>query len=124
MTRRTTISHAVAPLAASLAIAVPADSGVHASKATRRTAADPGGDLAFTKKRLSAPPGRIKLVMRNPEGSGLDHGIGIRGKDGPSVAPGERSRTTIRITEPGRYTFYCTFPGHRAAGMKGRLSVE
>jgi uncharacterized cupredoxin-like copper-binding protein len=25
--------------------------------------------------------------------------------------------------KPGTYTFYCTVPGHAAAGMKGKLVV-
>jgi len=26
--------------------------------------------------------------------------------------------------KPGKYTFYCNFPGHRAAGMEGTLTVK
>ena len=122
MTRRTSITLTAVPLIAGLVIAGSANGGT--DTAVRRTSADPGGALAFTKKRLTAPRGRIRLVMRNPAGSGLPHGIGVRKKRGPVVDPGETSRVTITIREPGRYTFYCTFPGHRAAGMKGRLIVQ
>jgi uncharacterized cupredoxin-like copper-binding protein len=30
---------------------------------------------------------------------------------------------TYKNLPPGVYTFYCTVPGHEAAGMKGKLVV-
>jgi uncharacterized cupredoxin-like copper-binding protein len=109
--------------AVSLAVAAGASGGVQTAATTKRLAADPNGDLTFTKTRMRAERGRVTLVMRNPASSGLPHGIGIKRKRGASVDPGETSRVSIRLA-PGRYTYYCTVAGHRAAGMKGRLRVR
>lgn len=36
----------------------------------------------------------------------------------------ETSEGGLRAEEPGRYTYYCSVPGHRDAGMEGTLIVE
>ena len=33
------------------------------------------------------------------------------------------TRTLTLTLPPGTYTFYCSVPGHEAAGMKGTLTV-
>ena len=113
---------AVATGAAALAVTAGASGGVHTAGTTRNLAADPGGDLEFTKTRLRATPGRVTLVMKNPSSSGLPHGIGIKKRRGANVDPGGTSRVSIRLGA-GTYTYYCTVAGHRGAGMKGRLVV-
>ena len=37
---------------------------------------------------------------------------------------GETEEGGFTANEPGRYTYYCTVPGHRDAGMEGTLVVE
>jgi plastocyanin len=86
--------------------------------------ADAGGELAFQKDELTAPTGEITLVMENP--SSVEHNIAVKGDDidekGPVVGQGETSEVTVTL-EPGEYEFYCSVPGHEAAGMEGTLTV-
>jgi uncharacterized cupredoxin-like copper-binding protein len=44
-------------------------------------------------------------------------------KDGPTVGMGSTSTVTVTL-KPGKYTFYCPVPGHKAGGMMGTLTVH
>jgi plastocyanin len=90
----------------------------------RKLSADPGGGLTFSKTRITAHPGVVKLVMANPKGSGLPHGVAIAGHGkGKVVNPGGTSSVKAKLKK-GTYTFYCPATGHRAAGMKGKLIIQ
>lgn len=87
--------------------------------------ADPGGALRFNVKALAAKSGKVTLVMTNP--SSLSHSIAIEGTGvnatGQVVGPNGTSTVSASL-KPGTYTFYCTVPGHREAGMSGALTVN
>jgi uncharacterized cupredoxin-like copper-binding protein len=87
--------------------------------------ADPSGNLRFDKKALSANAGKVTIVMKNP--SQLSHNISIQGAGvnqmGQTVATGGTSTVSATL-KPGKYTFYCSVPGHRQAGMFGTLTVK
>jgi uncharacterized cupredoxin-like copper-binding protein len=101
--------------------------GAQAAGQAVKLAADPGGALRFTKTALSAKAGTVTLVLDNPSSSGLQHGIAIEGngvdRRGAVVGAGSTSTVTAKL-KAGTYTFYCPFDGHRAAGMKGTLTVR
>ena len=62
--------------------------------------------------------------------------ITLHSKDGPhdlvvdglgrvaDVGGGESDTARLRIDRRGRYTFFCTLPGHRDGGMEGTVVVE
>jgi plastocyanin len=114
-----------------LATAAAGVAGAGAAKAPVKTTlhlrADPGGDLRFTRTKLSAKHGSITIVMKNPAGSAAPHGVAVAnpGKDkkGKVVDPGGTSRVTVKLRK-GAYTFYCPYDGHRAIGMTGKLVVR
>jgi uncharacterized cupredoxin-like copper-binding protein len=87
--------------------------------------ADASGLLQFDKTSLTAPAGKVTIVMKNP--SPLSHDIAIEGngvdEKGPAVSTGGTSTVTA-VLKPGTYTFLCTVDGHADAGMKGTLTVS
>lgn len=87
--------------------------------------ADPGGELRYDKKGLEAKAGSVTIVMANP--APLSHDVSIEGsgvdKHGEVVGQGGTSRVSADL-KPGTYTFYCSVPGHREAGMQGTLTVK
>ena len=108
-----------------LATAVPQAGGGAEAKAQNGTlsiAADPNGQLAFATNRASAPAGDLKIEM--PNKSGTPHDIVIDGKGkGEVVQNGGTSEFEAKF-DAGTYTYYCSVPGHRPAGMEGKLTVR
>jgi plastocyanin len=108
-----------------LATAVPQAGGGAEAKAQNGTLsipADPNGQLAFATNRASAPAGDLKVEM--PNRSGTPHDIVIDGKGkGEVVQNGGTSEFEAKF-DAGTYTYYCSVPGHRQAGMEGRLTVR
>jgi plastocyanin len=91
---------------------------------TIKLAADASA-LKFDKSSLTAKAGKVTLVMANP--SSLPHAVSIEGKgvdvDGKTVMKGGTSTASADL-KPGKYEFYCPVDGHKAAGMKGTLTVN
>lgn len=81
--------------------------------------------LAFDTTQLSAKAGKVTIDFTNP--SALEHNVVIEqnGKELAGfepIAKGEESETAN--LQPGTYTFFCSVPGHREAGMEGTLTVK
>jgi uncharacterized cupredoxin-like copper-binding protein len=89
--------------------------------------ADPGGALRFNRSSLKAKAGTDTLDMKNPSSAAMEHAIAIEGNgvdsDGQTVDPGGTSTVTATLKK-GTYTFYCPVPGHKQAGMVGKLTVS
>ena len=86
-----------------------------------------GTALAFNQKSVSAKAGSATIHFQNNQV--IAHDVAIqKGSTGPIlaqtnlVANGSAS-TTVNLA-PGTYTFFCTVPGHREAGMVGTLTVK
>ena len=89
-------------------------------------AADPSGQLKFTSDNLTAKAGKTTVKFTNS--SQLPHNMTIVDSSGkqvgatPTFTGGTKSFTVD--LKPGKYTFYCSVPGHRQAGMQGTLTVS
>ena len=103
----------------------PAPSGGAGAGGSLKLSADPSGQLKFDKSSLTAKAGKVTLVMDNP--SSVPHAVAVEGngvdKDGNTVGNGGVSKVSVDL-KPGKYEFYCPVDGHKAAGMKGTLTVQ
>ena len=103
----------------------PAPPSSPAAATTLKLAANPAGQLAYDTKQLSAKAGKVTIDMSNS--SPIEHDVAIaQGSTVLGQTPvftGGSKSVTLTL-KPGTYTFYCTVPGHRQAGMEGTLTVR
>ena len=91
-----------------------------------KLAADASGALKFNTTSLTAKAGKVTIDFRNS--ATLAHNVTIASSSGtvlgatPTFQGGTKS-LTLNL-KPGTYTFYCSVPGHRQAGMQGTLVVR
>jgi plastocyanin len=103
-----------------------AEGGTAGTAAAIAIEADPGGNLAFKEKEVTAKPGEDAIDFTNQ--SSTPHNVAIEDSSGKQLAETEtltegNAATTVEL-EPGTYTFYCSVPDHREAGMEGTLTVK
>jgi plastocyanin len=82
-------------------------------------------NFSFTPDKITAKPGiaTIELTAKNGiHDLVFDNGAysGFR-LEADSTGGTQKLKVNLK---PGKYTFYCTYPGHRSAGMEGTLTVS
>jgi len=87
----------------------------------------PGAELAYVQKQAKTKAGEVSIEFNNPQT--LSHDVAVEDSSGKELGKTElvadgSSTGTIGNLKPGKYTFFCTVPGHREAGMEGTLTVE
>jgi plastocyanin len=84
-----------------------------------------GTGLAFKFADAEAPAGNLTLESLNEQPT--DHNIAVDGngvdEKGDVVKNGGTSTVQVDL-KPGDYSFYCSVPGHRDAGMEGKLTIK
>lgn len=93
--------------------------------ATVSVEAGPAGALKFEPSALSSPAGVVQIdmtlgagqhtfVFTDPKLAGFELAVG-----------GNKTSDSGKVQlAAGTYTFYCSIPGHRAAGMEGTFTVS
>jgi mono/diheme cytochrome c family protein len=84
--------------------------------------ADPNGQLAFAAAKAVGQAGPVTIAMKNT--SGVAHDIVIDGLGQGETTPNGTSSFKATLQAGKTYTYYCSLPGHREAGMQGTLTVK
>jgi plastocyanin len=92
------------------------------------SAGDHGGPIAidaaitgFDPAEIEASDGDIALAITNLDA--FEHDFTIDKLDVKLLLGANETVDTTFTATPGTYTFYCSIPGHREAGMEGTLTV-
>lgn len=80
-------------------------------------------DLQYDVKDLKlAGPGEVKVQLQNK--GVIEHDVTFEGLKGKVYAgAGKTAEGAFKIDKAGSYIYYCSIPGHREAGMVGKLVV-
>lgn len=94
---------------------------------TLTIAANPSGQLKFTKSSLTATAGKVTVQFTN--NAPLQHNFTVQqGTSGPVLGATPTfsggTKTLTLTLKAGTYTYFCSVPGHRQAGMQGTLTVK
>jgi plastocyanin len=126
-TAATTASTAAAPASTSSTTttsSTPAAASAGAAQVIK-LAADPGGALKFNTTSLTAKAGKVKIEFTNA--SPVPHNLTVQGSASSEGATPTSAGGTKALTlnlKAGTYSFFCSVPGHRQAGMQGTLVVN
>ena len=83
------------------------------------------GMMRYDQKVVRTHAGRIKIVFLNR--SPLQHNVNVEHGEtefGKSATIAKGTTTFFVTLKAGTYNFYCSVPGHEAAGMRGSLIVS
>jgi plastocyanin len=88
--------------------------------------ADPSGQLAFTSDSATAKAGEVTVNFTNT--SPVPHDVRVESSGGEELGGtevlSEGNESAEVDLKPGEYTYFCSVPGHRQAGMEGTLTVK
>lgn len=112
-----------APSTGATTAASPSSAGAGANLSLE---ANPEGQLKYNTTSLTAKAGKVSIAFTNS--SPVGHNVTIESASGEKVGATPTfqggSKTLTLNLKPGTYKFFCSVPGHQAAGMEGTLTVQ
>jgi plastocyanin len=79
-------------------------------------------EFAFAPDDVTVDAGEVEVTLDNK--GVVEHDFTIDEADVQVYADATESTTETVTIDEGTYTFYCSIPGHREAGMEGTLTAE
>jgi plastocyanin len=80
-------------------------------------------NFAFSPKNLKVKAGQKVTIALHSKDS--VHDFTVQGGDTVVEVGGDKTkRGTFKLAKAGKYVFYCSIPGHRAAGMHGTITAN
>jgi uncharacterized cupredoxin-like copper-binding protein len=80
------------------------------------------GNLFFKPSKVSSPAGIVKIEVQNDSGA---HTFNLHEVKGFEIdLSGDGGSKKVQLTAGKQYHFYCSIPGHEAAGMKGTITAR
>jgi len=99
--------------------------GETSASGTVKISADPSGQLKYEQSEVTAKAGKVEIEFDNP--SPIPHDVVVE-ENGKNLFKTKvitkDSDSASGTLKAGTYTFYCSVPGHRQAGMEGKLVVQ
>ena len=125
------ISHVNSPLKTLLGIGGSDDghsegSSTATASSITITSGDSGVEFAFSPETIDVVAGEsVELVFENNGTIAHDFGIPDLDFSIESTGAGQSGKGTLTLpSEPGTYDFICSIPGHKEAGMVGKIIVN
>jgi nitrite reductase (NO-forming) len=116
---------AFAAVAAPPAATAPASASAPSSGRTAASGAVEvvASEFTFAPSQLAlAGPGTLNVTLKNS--GAVEHDVVFEGVDGKvHAAAGQTARGAFQFAREGVYAFFCSIPGHKEAGMVGKLTV-
>ena len=82
-------------------------------------------DIAFAEKELTVPANsEITINLTNTGAASHNFTIDALTVASGDYVAGQTGTVTFKTGAPGEYEYYCSIPGHKEAGMVGKLIVQ